>query len=382
MPSTPRGRARWPGLLAAALVGALLYAAAGPRDGRDEAARQDLAGLDAGERAAYLEAVSLAGRPGPTDLGRALQLLEPLADRDPPHAPALVHWADVQLRLEPRSPAGPIRARLARALRHDPGNAMAFRVLGDFALYRQGRWREAAIAYDTALGIDPDDIGSRVARARLNAMHAEFDRAIEDLRMAVRRHPTSVALASDLGWFYSLAGRNSDALATCRAVQRLQPSGREAPRCFLDVHLQRGDALAAQAHALALMRASGASAAAMARVAGTAPAAAVVEFHRWEIDWMSPRVRQRAGGAVWLALAHAHLGNWDIALDWLERAVERNDREARFIAVIPTFGPLHRHPRFQRLLEELNLPPPASIALPRVAGTAGSSDFHRKFSAG
>lgn len=374
-------RSAWPGLLVAALLGALLYAATGPRREPPNPVEQAMVGLDAGERAAYLEAVSLATRPGGSrDLGRALELLEPLAARNPPHAPALAHWADVKLRLEPRAPAGPIRDRLASALRHDPDNAMVYRVLGDYALYRTGRWRDAALAYDTALAIDPEDTAARVARARLRAMHAQFDGAIADLREAVKRHPSSVALASDLGWFYSLAGRNSDALDACRVVQRLQPTGREAPRCFLDVHLQRGDALAAQPHALALMRASGAPATALARVATASPAAALVEFHHWEIDTLTVQARDGRGRAVWLALAHAHLGQWPYALDWLERAHERGERELRFAAVIPAFQPLHSDPRFQRLLNELNLPPPSSIALPRVAGQEFLGCVHQEFS--
>ena len=44
------------------------------------------------------------------------------------------------------------------------------------------------------------------------------------------------------------------------------------------------------------------------------------------------------------------------AIDWLERAVAIHDQNVPFIGALPTFEPLHDDPRFQTLLERLDLP--------------------------
>jgi len=50
------------------------------------------------------------------------------------------------------------------------------------------------------------------------------------------------------------------------------------------------------------------------------------------------------------------LGEYDKAVDWLEKAYEEKDSYVAYIAVFPEFDPLRTHPRFRALVKKMNLP--------------------------
>ena len=47
---------------------------------------------------------------------------------------------------------------------------------------------------------------------------------------------------------------------------------------------------------------------------------------------------------------------WDETLTWLERAAELRAGMILYLAIDPTFKPLHGEPRFQALLRKIGLP--------------------------
>jgi hypothetical protein len=55
--------------------------------------------------------------------------------------------------------------------------------------------------------------------------------------------------------------------------------------------------------------------------------------------------------------AYARLGEPDVALDWIEKAVRYGWRDAHWLASDPEFVPLHSQARFQTLQENLKLLP-------------------------
>jgi TolB-like protein/Tfp pilus assembly protein PilF/predicted Ser/Thr protein kinase len=68
--------------------------------------------------------------------------------------------------------------------------------------------------------------------------------------------------------------------------------------------------------------------------------------------------RARASGILSIAVAklYARAGENERALDWLERAVVTRDPNLPYVGVGTVFEPLHTAPRFQQLLQRLNLP--------------------------
>ena len=66
------------------------------------------------------------------------------------------------------------------------------------------------------------------------------------------------------------------------------------------------------------------------------------------------------------ALIHAGLGNLDLAFEYFNQACDQHDGLLPFIKFAPEFDPLRHDPRFDALIERLNLPadPPAPVVEP------------------
>ena len=48
-------------------------------------------------------------------------------------------------------------------------------------------------------------------------------------------------------------------------------------------------------------------------------------------------------------------GNYDLAMDWLEKAYEEYDPNLPYLG-LPYYDPLRSYPRFQEILRKMNLP--------------------------
>lgn len=71
--------------------------------------------------------------------------------------------------------------------------------------------------------------------------------------------------------------------------------------------------------------------------------------------------RQQSQGeprlAVDIGLLHAHLGEADLAFEWLEKAYRAHAAELEDLKIVPFFDPLRSDPRFQDLVRRVGLPP-------------------------
>jgi tetratricopeptide (TPR) repeat protein len=59
--------------------------------------------------------------------------------------------------------------------------------------------------------------------------------------------------------------------------------------------------------------------------------------------------------AQYIAGWYRHAGDYDLAIDWFEKAYEEHDPNLPYIGG-PYTDPLHSYPRFQELLRKMNLP--------------------------
>lgn len=60
----------------------------------------------------------------------------------------------------------------------------------------------------------------------------------------------------------------------------------------------------------------------------------------------------------------AGLGDTTRALDWLEQGHQEHSFYMQFLAVDPVFGPLHKNPRFLRMVQDIGLVFPADTVPP------------------
>jgi len=171
---------------------------------------------------AYLHARQLAAQRTPAAVGRAIELLRALIEREPGYTPARVALAESlaaaigwgQLPTDPSVEEG-LRV-LDEGKRLDaatPGLAGARGALLDMAW----RFDEAALAHADALRDGANDPDTLLVYARHLLLTGQPAAAVEQLRAALRLSPHTPLLRMTLSRALVQAGRGADALAEARA---------------------------------------------------------------------------------------------------------------------------------------------------------------------
>jgi tetratricopeptide (TPR) repeat protein len=96
---------------------------------------------------------------------------------------------------------------------------------------RDGRWTEAAAAFERALAIDPKDTDSLVALAEVSGRLGDYRKAVRLSRRSLRVEPTASAYTV-LGWSKLALGNPKGARRTFRKALELDPRAGEALRGF------------------------------------------------------------------------------------------------------------------------------------------------------
>lgn len=209
-------------------------------------------------------------------------------------------------------------AALARALELDPGNAEthAYHAL---ALTTLGRWEEADRHARLALELDPLNpfVPGMVGTQRVLA--GRYEEAIRILEGMYAQNPGVGLGEAGLRVAYHAVGRHDDEFRITRE--------HHAARGESDVVAALDAGLAEEGPHRALGQAADV-------LAETLPGA----------------------GGVRVAGYYALAGEWERALEWVQRAVEQRDGNVFVIGVVPILWPLHDDPRFQAIVEELGLP--------------------------
>lgn len=113
------------------------------------------------------------------------------------------------------------------AVARDPAHSVALYNWGNL-LVAEGRMDEAVTRYLAAWRLNPDngDVTNNLGMALLLSGHVEA--ALERLREGIVFDPESARLHTTLGYALSAAGRNAEAIAQLREALRLQPGYTEA----------------------------------------------------------------------------------------------------------------------------------------------------------
>jgi serine/threonine-protein kinase len=94
-----------------------------------------------------------------------------------------------------------------------------------------------------------------------------------------------------------------------------------------------------------------------------AMASAMSGWHR-RAEELLAELRQRAMSQHVFATSFAFIemgrGNYEAALDWLERAVAERDPHVLWMKVSPRWDPLREHPRFVQVVRALGAPKPTA----------------------
>jgi RNA polymerase sigma factor (TIGR02999 family) len=293
-------------------------------------------------------------------LRQAIVHFQQATDHDPEYALAYVGLADAYAllslygALRPKDAFPKSKAAAMKALSLDPTLAEAHNSLGVVELFYEWDWRAAETAFRRALELNPHyaDAHQRygiylTARERFDEAAAElelaqsldplslinstiagypayysreYERAANQFRQALEINPNFSMAHFRLGLTYSEQGKNEAALAELNISKSLS-NDRDVVAALGRVYARMGDTARAQA----------------------------------SLAELEDRAAESFVPSYDLAVIHAALGQTELALDWLEKAVEERSYWVIYLKIDPALDALRAESRFGELLSAAGL---------------------------
>ncbi len=306
-------------------------------------------------------------RTGPA-LNQAERWFRSAVETDPTYARAHAGLADVYAVLTARGLRGvfPDSAfRVARhhaenAIRLDPTLAEPFAALAEAKrAYFWEDWIEAEDDYLRAIEINPSYALAHTWYSLYLGAMGRHDSAVAEAQEAVRLDFLSPNMATGLARAHFYAGDFERALESASRAFRLDQTFTEALFWRIAVLVVTG----AHEEALTLLEAAEAQAAASppaplyhALLAYGFAAAGDPDRARAILERLpaSPDSVQAYVSPFWMAVAYAHLGETDLAFEWLAVAYDWRDEFMVLLKVIPFIDPLRGDPRFSVLEDSMS----------------------------
>jgi eukaryotic-like serine/threonine-protein kinase len=290
-----------------------------------------------------------------------LAYLEDAVGRDPAyalaHAALAKAYTDIGLgvvgELPPEEAFARAKLATARALELDPRLAEAHAALGHLKYVCDYDWAGAEAELKLAIELNPNSGDVYDVYGLLLSARERYDEALEAQRRAHELDPLKHRM--DMVTTYLRAGRYDEALGAVTRVLAVEPYLPLAHATLGWVHLLSGrgeEGIAALRRAVelspdnTLYRAQLGQA--YARVGQAEPARRILR----ELEELS---QVRYVSPYHLAYVYTGLGDYERALDWLERAYTQRAGGIFGIKGSFLFAPIKDHPRFRALLAKLNL---------------------------
>lgn len=210
--------------------------------------------------------------------------------------------------------------KFRQAISLNPNFAQAY-AFYTWYLIAMGRTEEAENSIQRALQLDPLTKFAYMTASDVYYFSGQYDQAIATLREALDLSRDNPVALSRLGWSYVQKGMFEEAIRNMERAVTILPQ-------LPELSWMLGHAYA---------------------VAGRASEARKV------LDDLHRLAEERYVLPYGFALIHVGLGEYDEALQWLEKAYEERNSWMPFIGGEPRLDPLRPDPRFQDLLRRMNL---------------------------
>jgi DNA-binding winged helix-turn-helix (wHTH) protein/TolB-like protein/Flp pilus assembly protein TadD len=331
-----------------------------PSAERAELARQPTPHAQAYQ--AYLQGRYLWNQRSETSLQGAIAQFRRAIDLDSRFALAYAALADAHTTLgylgyfTPVSTFPIARPYALKAVELDPSLAQAHASLAYIKFYFDWDWEGARQEFARAIELNPNDPVSHQWYAVYLLASGHPGRAFDEVQLAHRLDPLSLAINTDIGFHHYYNGRYQEAVSQLQTVLDMKSD-------FLLAHLwlarallemRRFDAALAETAVAdgkardwpVLVAARGFT---YAKAGMTSEAQAVLR----ELDALA---RQRFVTSYGIALVHAGLGLKDEAFGWLDRAFEERSHWLVWLRLDPRWKNLRDDPRFATLVEKMRYP--------------------------
>jgi serine/threonine protein kinase len=296
---------------------------------------------------------------------RAIEHFERALEHDPGYALAYAGLGDAFGALSyyglmaphdgfPRARAAALRAIEIDSRLADPHVTIALERL----LYGWD-WPGAEAALSRALALDP---GSALAHEVLSIhliSRGRFDEALAEARRARTLDPLSPFINMGVAWVHHFAGRPADAVRECLDVLTLRPGLQEAGNILIASYEELGRfeeaaAIIKQQPCWGMPLDGDALQRAFQRGGPEA-------YLRQRVAEMESAATPPPATSFSFAICYAHLGEFDKALDHLDRMVSNRAGGSIFLAIDPSLAALRGLPRFEAIIKRIAAPQPQTV---------------------
>jgi tetratricopeptide (TPR) repeat protein len=307
---------------------------------------------------AYLKGSYHSQRLTPEDLDTAESYFELALEKDPSYAPAYAGLAGVwanrnQMGIAAPHEAGPKAKALAlQAVALDDSSAIPHFWLAVVRTWTDWDWAGAEPEFRRALKLDPNF--PNAAFAHLLAITGRIDEAIPHSERAIELDPFNALAHAFYAQVLYGARRYDDAIAAARTALAMQPSMPVAHSALEHAFFSNG----MRDEQLAYQREQFASDPEhMAAFEQGLAEAGYEGAQRRIADLLAVRFEEYASGPVSrIAKYYLYAGDYDRAMDWLEKAFEVHDPNLPYVGFHPLWDVLRSDARFQDLLRRMSLP--------------------------
>ena len=241
------------------------------------------------------------------------------------------------------------------ALVHDPASGEAYVALAMMDYSADSNWPSADRNFRRALELSPSLARGHQAYALGLLTRGQFDAALAELKQAKMLDPLSQVVANETAVVLYCARRYKEAIATATRTLEVDPTFVQAFVIRAAGEAGRGDFRKAEADFNRAAKVAGRGAWLLGRLGNSY---ARTGRRQQALDVLREIEAQDAQGSpsmIYQAFVYAGLGEVPRALDCLERAADRHETDANFIAVEPLLDPLRSDPRFTMLRRRLGL---------------------------
>jgi adenylate cyclase len=247
------------------------------------------------------------------------------------------------------------RQAAERAMALRPDSARALTTVANIKAQYDYDFAGANADFARAIELEPGYATAHQWFSEILTAQRRFDEALEQADLAIAADPRSVVVANAKGNALMGVGRLDEAAAQFQAVRALDPQSPLPPQNLLLVYQLQGQY--AQARTLS---------AEVARMHpygfdGTADLALIDAMENSALKPRALDLIQQSplmyDGADSRALYFALLGEYELAMDNLEKGFAAHDPSTIYMNRWPQYDPLRDTPRFQALLQKMNLWP-------------------------
>jgi TolB-like protein/Tfp pilus assembly protein PilF len=258
--------------------------------------------------------------------------------------------------MAPREAMPRARAAATRALELDASLSDAHAALAECLMWYDWKWTEAEDAFRTAIDLNPSNSRARLWYALLLSYRQRGGEAIAEIERARELDPFSPLVNTYVGVVEYLGGDVERAVAALDRTLADDPTYHWA-HYFRGVVLRHAgryqDAIAAFEEAIRL---APDAASPLAHLGHTLCLSGQASRARLILDDLARMASTKWVCPALFALVHIGLGELDVAIECIRRALEDRSGSMVLLTVEPSYRLLHAHPAFPPIASAVGLP--------------------------